>query len=61
MDPMPGEADCLPLFWGLWVDGFERSSLPRMCFPFHLQDTMHFTLCSFEADVSVRLLGGEWR
>ena len=29
-----------------------------MCFPFHLQDAMHFTLCSFEADVSVRLLGG---
>lgn len=58
LNQMPGETDCLPLFWGLWVDGFERRSLPTLCFPLYLQGVTHFLLCSFEAVVSVRLLCG---
>ena len=49
---MPGETDGLLLFWGLWVDGFERRSLLRLCFLLHLQDVTHFTLCSFEPGLS---------
>lgn len=53
---MPGRTDCLPLFWGPWVDGFERA-FPRTL-PLHVQEARRFPLCSFEAGISKRVALG---